>query len=97
MKFSYTKTNTGAMEYRAHTTLDGAPFLYWCQVDDEKRWPADHELMIEGRRFIIGYMDDEGDEPGAAILASDIEPRTLAALMFAMSQEFDTNVLSHSI
>ena len=79
------------IEYRAVVQLeDGRPFAYWTQRDDARAWGGDFAFHIEGERWIIGYLDHEEFE-GEVVKPADIPANAFAAMMFAMTPEFDTS------
>jgi hypothetical protein len=92
MYFTKHTTSNGATEYRAVVAGDHGEFAYWCQDDRSNRWPNDFSVTVDGVRFIIGYMDHEPEEIAfEKVAALDVPQLALAALVFAMSGDFDTS------
>lgn len=78
------------------TIGDDDGMTYWCQRDDDKQWPQDHAVMIDGARFIIGYHEREDDD-APLIEAREVADEVKRALVFAQSDDFDTNELNHTL
>lgn len=92
MIFTKNTTPSGATEYRSIVKTTTGLFAHWAQLDNERTWPNDFAVMIEGDRYIIGYMDhDEADADYQQVNVSDLPPRALAAILFAHSSEFDVS------
>lgn len=92
MQFYVKQQPSGLVEYRAVVKQsDGRLFAHWCQRDEERLWPSDFAVIVEGQRYIIGYMNHDEDDDFAPIATTYIPREALFALMFAMTEEFDTS------
>jgi hypothetical protein len=92
MQFYTKQQPSGMIEYRAVVTQrDGRAFAYWCQRDNHNVWSNDFAVVVAHQRYIIGYMDHDEDERFKRVHTSKIPREAMFALMFAMTEEFDTS------
>lgn len=90
MFFCKVKIN-GAYEFLAVTENGDSLFAYWCQLDNNRNHANDHAVIVEGDRFIVGYHEMEEPEHYTKVEPSEIDNKSLAAIMFAMSSDFNAS------